>query len=49
MPKLEKVNIEKNEDGKITYTYKKTDLNPYKYGHFLKLNRFKTRPPQTGL
>ena len=105
MPKLEKVNIEKNEDGKITYTYKKTDengksqiiksvyepitsdrlpfaldliqrmkaeeskyknkieywnayrerslkerpdLNPYKYGHFLKLNRFKT-PPQTGL
>ena len=101
MPKLEKVSIEKNKEGKITYTYKKTDesgktqiiktvyepttsperlpfaldliqrmksdeanqyknkvdywkayqkrslqerpdLVPYKYGHFLKLNRFKT-------
>ena len=98
MPKLEKVKMEKKEDGKIMYMYKKTDengksqiiksvyepvasdrlpfaldliqrmksenkqyknkieywnayterslkerpdLNPYKYGHFLKLNRFK--------
>ena len=99
MPKLQKVKTEKDKDGKITYTYKKTDedgkehiiktvyeptsyerlpfaldliqrmkkedtkyknnteyynaykerslkerpdLVPYKYGHFIKLNRFKT-------
>ena len=99
MPKLEKVSMEKDKDGKVTYTYKKTDedgkehiiktvyeptsyerlpfaldligrmktegitqyknkvdywkayekrsleerpdLVPYKYGHFIKLNRFK--------